>query len=58
MVRLLWIGAVAVWGVCTAFAGPLWAVTDVPEIDPTAASAEVGLLMCAVLILVERRTKR
>jgi hypothetical protein len=31
---------------------------SVPEIDPTAASAAVGLLVCAVLILVERRTKR
>jgi hypothetical protein len=58
MVRLLWISAVAVWGVCAARVTPLWAVVNAPEIDPTAASAAVGLLVCAVLIFVERRTKR
>ena len=58
MVRLLWISALVVWGICAARVTPLWAAMSVPEIDPTAASAAVGLLVCAVLILVERRTKR
>ncbi len=58
MVRLLCIGAVTIWGVCAACIAPLWAAASVPEIDPTAASSAVGLLVCAVLVLVERRTKR
>lgn len=58
MVRLLCISAVAIWGVCAARVTPLWAAMGVPEIDPSAASAAVGLLVCAVLILVERRSKR
>jgi p-aminobenzoyl-glutamate transporter AbgT len=59
MVKLLWISAATVWGIFAALVTPLWAfAAAAPEIDPTAASGAVSLLVCAVLILVERRTKR
>jgi hypothetical protein len=57
MVRLLWISAAVVWAICTACVTPLLAAVAVPEIDPTAASAAVALLVCAVLILIESRAK-
>jgi hypothetical protein len=58
VVRLLWISAAVIWAVCAACVSPLWASMAVPEIDPTAASAAVALLVCAVLILIEKRVKR
>ena len=58
MVRLLWISAAVVSAVCAACVTPLWAAVAAPEIDPTTASAALALLVCAVLLLIERRRKR
>ena len=48
---------VAAFFILAAWAGNTWALPYFPEIDWSGASSAIGLLVCAVLVLFERRVK-